>query len=86
MTAGVNARIGGVGVQVKIDGDKVVSYEPFLTGWLKADGKVTGRPVDLQLLPDGSMLVSDDQVTHRRAPTLRARASTGRRSRRGGGP
>jgi glucose/arabinose dehydrogenase len=48
-------------MQVKIDGDKVVSYEPFLTGWLKADGKVTGRPVDLQLLPDGSMLVSDDQ-------------------------
>ena len=48
-------------MQVKLDGDKVVSYEPFLTGWLKADGKVTGRPVDLQWASDGSLLVSDDQ-------------------------
>lgn len=48
-------------MQVKIDGDKVVSVEPFLTGWLKADGKVTGRPVDLQWAPDGALLVSDDQ-------------------------
>jgi glucose/arabinose dehydrogenase len=48
-------------MQVKLDGDKVISYEPFLTGWLKADGKVTGRPVDLQWAPDGSLLVSDDQ-------------------------
>ena len=48
-------------MQVKVDGDKVVSYEPFLTGWLKADGKVTGRPVDLQWATDGSLLVSDDQ-------------------------
>jgi glucose/arabinose dehydrogenase len=48
-------------MQVKLDGDKVLGYEPFLTGWLKADGKVTGRPVDLQWDSDGSMLVSDDQ-------------------------
>jgi glucose/arabinose dehydrogenase len=40
----------------------VVEYEPFLTGWLKPNGDVTGRPVDLELLPDGSMLVSDDQI------------------------
>ena len=32
----------------------------FATGWLQPDGKVLGRPVDVQLLPDGSMLVSDD--------------------------
>lgn len=48
-------------MQVKLDGDKVISYEPFLTGWLKADGKVAGRPVDLQWASDGSLLVSDDQ-------------------------
>jgi glucose/arabinose dehydrogenase len=48
-------------MQVKLDGDKVTSYEPFVTGWLKDDGKVTGRPVDLQWAPDGSLLVSDDQ-------------------------
>jgi glucose/arabinose dehydrogenase len=48
-------------MQVKFDGDKVTGYEPFLTGWLKDDGKVTGRPVDLQWAPDGALLVSDDQ-------------------------
>lgn len=48
-------------MQVKLDGDKVVGYEPFLTGWLKSDGNVTGRPVDLQWASDGSLLVSDDQ-------------------------
>jgi glucose/arabinose dehydrogenase len=48
-------------MQVKLDGDRVVSYEPFVTGWLKADGKVAGRPVDLLWASDGSMLVSDDQ-------------------------
>ena len=47
---------------VKLNGDQVTGYDEFLTGWLKPDGNVTGRPVDLQLLPDGSMLVSDDQV------------------------
>jgi glucose/arabinose dehydrogenase len=46
---------------VKLAGDQVAGYEEFATGWLKADGQVSGRPVDLQLLPDGSMLVSDDQ-------------------------
>jgi glucose/arabinose dehydrogenase len=49
-------------MRVKLDGDRVAAYEPFLTGWLKPNGDVTGRPVDLQLLPDGSMLVSDDQI------------------------
>jgi glucose/arabinose dehydrogenase len=46
---------------VKLNGDRVTGYEEFATGWLKPDGSVTGRPVDLQLLKDGSMLVSDDQ-------------------------
>ena len=31
-----------------------------MQGWLKSDGKGTGRPVDLQLAADGSLLVSDD--------------------------
>jgi glucose/arabinose dehydrogenase len=38
-----------------------VSYEPFARGWLKGE-KVSGRPVDLLILPDGSMLVSDDHA------------------------
>ena len=34
--------------------------EPFAEGWLNADGEYTGRPVDVQPLRDGSLLVSDD--------------------------
>ncbi|MBT8221225.1 MAG: sorbosone dehydrogenase family protein, partial [Bacteroidia bacterium] len=36
-------------------------YEPFATGWLNDDTQeVWGRPVDLEFVSDGSMLVSDD--------------------------
>lgn len=36
-------------------------YTPFLSGWLDTEtDDVWGRPVDLEWLPDGSMLVSDD--------------------------
>ncbi|MFX0556976.1 PQQ-dependent sugar dehydrogenase [Maribacter sp. CXY002] len=39
----------------------VVSYEPFIEGWLNnSTEKVTGRPVDLLWLKDGSLLISDD--------------------------
>ena len=45
----------------KLDGNKVVSYTPFAEGWLDHDTQeVWGRPVDIELLSDGSMLVSDD--------------------------
>ena len=46
---------------VKLDGNKAVSYEPFAEGWLNDEtDEAWGRPVDLEFLPDGSMLVSDD--------------------------
>lgn len=44
---------------VKLNGNKAISYEPFAEGWLKGDN-VSGRPVDIEFMPDGSMLVSDD--------------------------
>lgn len=44
---------------VKLVDDKPVSYQPFITGWLKGES-VSGRPVDIEILPDGSMLISDD--------------------------
>jgi glucose/arabinose dehydrogenase len=48
---------------LKLEKGKVLSYEPFATGWLnEATQKVWGRPVDVLQLPDGSMLVSDDQA------------------------
>jgi glucose/arabinose dehydrogenase len=45
---------------VKLDANrKPISYLPFATGWLNGE-QTTGRPVDIQIMPDGSMLVSDD--------------------------
>ena len=36
-----------------------MSYDVFAEGWLKKD-EISGRPVDLLVLADGSMLISDD--------------------------
>jgi glucose/arabinose dehydrogenase len=49
---------------VKIeDNTKATSYETFASGWLDDETqKVWGRPVDVLVLNDGSMLVSDDQA------------------------
>ena len=45
-----------------VDGDnKVTSVEPFLTGWVK-DNSYLGRPVDVLVMADGSLLVSDDHA------------------------
>lgn len=46
-------------VFVAVDSTKVVRQEPFVTGWLSPSG-IWGRPVDVQELPDGSLLISDD--------------------------
>lgn len=48
-------------MEVKLDSNKAVSYIPFATGWVDKEGKVSGRPVDIEIAADGSMLVSDDQ-------------------------
>jgi glucose/arabinose dehydrogenase len=46
---------------VRLDEDNnVTSYEVFAEGWLQEDGEFWGRPVDVQVMPDGSLLVSDD--------------------------
>ncbi len=46
---------------VRLNGNEVVSYEPFAAGWLDSDGEtVHGRPVDIIIAPDGALLVSDD--------------------------
>jgi len=46
---------------VRLDGDTAISYEPFAFGWLQGQ-QVSGRPVDLIVKQDGSLLVSDDQA------------------------
>lgn len=46
---------------VKLDSaGRSLGRTDFATGWLQPDGKVLGRPVDVEVLADGSMLVSDD--------------------------
>ena len=46
---------------VKLDGNEAISYEPFIDGWLDEETQDQfGRPVDLLMLDDGSMLISDD--------------------------
>ncbi len=46
---------------VRLSGNQPITYEPFAEGWLQGT-QAWGRPVDLLILPDGSLLVSDDQA------------------------
>jgi glucose/arabinose dehydrogenase len=54
---------------VRLDGERATDYEVFAEGWLQGgddDGDAVGsadawgRPVDLLVMPDGALLVSDD--------------------------
>ena len=46
---------------VRLDGDRVASYETFADGWLQGQEE-WGRPVDVLVMPDGALLVSDDKA------------------------
>ena len=47
---------------VKLDERRnAVGYEPFATGWLSGE-EAWGRPADVAVAPDGSLLVSDDSA------------------------
>ena len=46
---------------VRLEWNRVTSYEVFAEGWLQG-GEAWGRPVDVQVMPDGSLLVSDDKA------------------------
>jgi glucose/arabinose dehydrogenase len=46
---------------VTLEGSKATGYQPFAKGWLdETQDEPWGRPVDIEQLPDGSILVSDD--------------------------
>jgi glucose/arabinose dehydrogenase len=52
-------------VRVVLDSrNRVVRHEPFVEGWLQKDARgnesVWGRPADVLVMPDGSLLISDD--------------------------
>jgi glucose/arabinose dehydrogenase len=72
-------KLGGDVVVVKLNADGTVkSVTPFLTGFI-ADNNYLGRPVDVQPLKDGSLLVSDDwngavyRITYGKPATTAAR-------------
>ncbi len=46
---------------VRLDETGATTFEPFVTGWVKSDGTVWGRPVDILVEPSGALLISDDE-------------------------
>jgi glucose/arabinose dehydrogenase len=43
----------------RLEGNRVKNSDVFAEGWLQG-GRTRGRPADVQVAPDGSLLVSDD--------------------------
>lgn len=46
---------------VRLQDNRAVGYEPFISGWLDNES-AWGRPADVLVMPDGSLLVSDDHA------------------------
>ncbi|HYY16145.1 MAG TPA: sorbosone dehydrogenase family protein [Gammaproteobacteria bacterium] len=46
---------------VRLDNGRAVSYDVFAEGWLQGH-QAWGRPVDVLVMPDGSLLVSDNRA------------------------
>lgn len=55
-TTPVGARV----MVTMIDEEGNATIEPFAEGWIDENGEYLGRPVDVAMLRDGSLLVSDD--------------------------
>jgi glucose/arabinose dehydrogenase len=56
---------------VRLEGNKAASYQPFAEGWLQGRGRsmgemtlgnAWGRPADVLVMPDGALLVADDEA------------------------
>lgn len=56
-----SSKVGYRLVSVVIEGDRAARQEVFARGWLQGE-RAWGRPVDLLVMPDGSLLVSDDRA------------------------
>ncbi|MBI2840864.1 MAG: sorbosone dehydrogenase family protein [Acidobacteria bacterium] len=46
---------------VRLQNNRAVKYEVFAEGWMQS-GQAWGRPVDVLVMPDGALLVSDDKA------------------------
>ncbi len=54
-------KIGYRIAMVRVKDGKAVGYESFASGWLQGES-VWGRPTDVLVLPDGSLLATDDHA------------------------
>jgi glucose/arabinose dehydrogenase len=54
--------IGARVTVVRRDPGGSLAYDVFAQGWQDARGRRWGRPVDVQVMPDGALLVSDDEA------------------------
>ena len=52
-------KVGYRVVKLTIKNDQVLTHQPFISGWLKGE-EHWGRPNDIIVDPDGSLLISDD--------------------------
>jgi glucose/arabinose dehydrogenase len=62
-----SSKVGYRVVRVVLDAQgKVLGQETFVDGWLSKDGAgketISGRPVDVLVMPDGALLISDDKA------------------------
>ncbi len=50
-------------VRLKLDANGTpLEHEDFITGWLRKDDSVDGRPVDLEQAPNGDLYLTDDYL------------------------
>jgi glucose/arabinose dehydrogenase len=45
----------------RLEGSRVIDYQPFASGWLRLQQTI-GRPADVLVMPDGSLLIADDHA------------------------
>ncbi|MGC2520857.1 MAG: PQQ-dependent sugar dehydrogenase [Burkholderiales bacterium] len=61
-----SSKVGYRIARVVVEGGRAVKHEVFAEGWLQRGmlgrESVWGRPVDIEVMPDGSLLVSDDHA------------------------
>lgn len=47
-------------VRIRVNNNRPVSYEDFVVGWQTENGRRWGRPADVAVAADGSILIADD--------------------------
>lgn len=57
-----SSKVGYRITTVTVDGNRATGYDPFIEGWLLPGGDAWGRPVDVLVMPDGALLISDDRA------------------------